>query len=113
MNEKAQGRNELDHKCAFCRRLQGNEIKQLRKLMKKNNPQAFIQMGSKYESGEGVFQSNTKSLEMYIRAAELGHVEAYYKIGILYRDGIAVEQDKSKSLAFWEISAKKGSISAS
>jgi len=68
-------------------------------------------MGAKYQSGEGVFQSDTKALELYVRAAELGHAEAYAVIAIHYQTGaIAVEQDMSKTLAFYEVAAKKGSI---
>ena len=44
--------------------------------LKKNVSDAFMDMGSKYESGEDVFQSDTKSLEMYICAAELGGRES-------------------------------------
>ena len=52
-----------------------NTIKQLKKLMKNNHPDAFIMMANNYKTGDLVFQSDTKALEMYTRAAELGHVE--------------------------------------
>ena len=68
--------------------------------MKKNNPQSFIQMADKYRSGDGVFQSDTKSLEMYICAAELGNAEAYENIGWHYEQGIVVEQNISKAFGF-------------
>ena len=104
-------------KCAFCRqpRIQSDmrEIKSLKKLMKKNNIQAFMTMAEKYESGaDGVLQSNTRALEMRIRAAELGHPEAFVNIGVHHRRGTAVEQDMSKSLEYWEVAAKKGSLNA-
>jgi len=100
-----------EHICAFCRQqAPNNYIKSLRKLMKKNNTQAFMIMAHKYKTGTQVFQSDTKSLEMYIRAAELGHADAYTKIGHYYEQGTAVEQNLSKSLAFYEVAAKKGSL---
>ena len=40
--------------------------------MKRNHPEAFMQMASEHRSGANVFQSDTKALDMYIRAAELG-----------------------------------------
>lgn len=80
--------------------------------MKKNNPDAYMQMASRYESGDGVFQSDTKALEMRIRAAELGNSQAYYFIGYFYDKGIVVEEDKSKAVEYLEISAKKGSALA-
>jgi len=59
----------LDHEmiCAFCRRPEEeNPIKSLKKLMKKKNSTAFIRMGIHYRDGDGVFQSDTKALEMFI-----------------------------------------------
>ena len=80
--------------------------------MKKNNPRAFMQMARACKSGDGVFQSDTRSLEMYIRAAELGHDQAFDAIGHFYDGGIVMEQDKSKALEYYEIAAKKGSVGA-
>ena len=71
-----------------------------------------MHMATRYHSGDGVMQSDTKSLEMYIRTAELGFPNAYTDIGTHYKRGIAVEQDKSKALSFLEIAGKKGSIIA-
>lgn len=100
-------------KCALCRQqAPNNYIKSLRKLMKKNNTQAFIIMANKYRNGAEVFQSNTKSLEMLIRAAELGEAEAYGRIGFYYKQGIAVELDMAKASTFYEVGAKKGSVHA-
>ena len=78
--------------------------------MKNDNHQAFIQMGDRYKDGRGVFQSDTKSLEMYIRAGELGHAPAYGRILHCYEHGIVVEEDMSKAVPFYEIAAKKESV---
>jgi len=101
-------------KCAFCQQLSKltykNEIKCLKKLMKKNNIQAFRQMAGHYMRGEGVIESDTRALEMYIRAAELGdYANAFAMIGDYY---FAIEQNDLKAAKFWEISAKKGSAHA-
>jgi len=105
---------QTEYKCAFCcQPPQKSDIKALKRLMKKNNPHAFMAMAEKYVSGDdGVIQSETRSLEMRIRAAELGHTRAYLLIGEYYLEGNAVEHDYSKALVFWEIAAKKGEIHA-
>jgi len=101
------------YKCAFCCQSDPkNRIKALKKLMKNNNPQAFIQMATQYEEGRGLLQSDTRSLEMYIRAAELGRAQAYAAIGEYYLSGIAVEQDASKAMVYNEVAAKKGYVIA-
>ena len=103
-----------EHKCAFCRQqAPKNPIKSLKKLMKKNNPGAYLQMAGYYRGGtDGVFQSDTKTLEMLIHAAELDHTEAFLNIGCFYLVGIGVDRDISKGVAFYEVSAKKGSVYA-
>ena len=101
--------------CAFCRQpiRSKNYTKRLRKLMKKNHPKAFMEMAESYKEGTNdVFQSDTKALEMYIRAAELGEASAFGYIGQSYDDGMVVEQDHSKAIEYYELAAKKGSIAA-
>ena len=113
LTDKEKGVTMDDYKCPFCQVTlisTKNNIKATKKLMKKENPKAYMTMARAYKEGEGVFQSDTKSLEMYIRAAELGFAEAYYKIAAYYGVGIVVEENMSKALAFNEIGAKKGSF---
>jgi len=110
-NDKKNGLPEHEVKCAFCRQPPPkNNIKALKKLMKKNNPIAFLHMAKSYEEGEEIFQSDTKALEMCIRAAELGSAQAFGLIGNNYKDGIAVETNASKAIEFYDLAAKKGSI---
>ena len=113
MENGVKRRDELG-KCAFCRQTAPNNlVKALKKLMKKNIPRAFAKMADKYEQGDdGMIQSNTKALEMYICAAELGNAKSYGCIGWYYYKGIVVEQDISKYLKFTEVAAKKGSYAA-
>ena len=119
-NDLNNGVSTDEMECAFCRQLTPmNTTKALKKLMKKNNTYAFMAMAFGYESGtDGLFQSDTKSLEMRIRAAELGSAKAFTGIGqdydsrreYFYEEGSVVKRDMSKALAFWEIAAKKGDI---
>jgi len=112
--DKANGVSEVDEfKCAFCcQPPPKNNVKALKKLMKKNIPNAFMAMAEHYEQGDDVVQSDTRAIEMYIRAAELGHVDAFGKLGNYYQKGVGVEQDGFKGLQYCQISAKKGSIQA-
>jgi len=101
--------------CAICRQpiINGNNyIKRLKKLMKKKHPEAFMEMAAEYKSGERTLQSNTKALEMYICAAELGHADAFINIGCFHLEGVVVEQDISKAVEYYEVAAKKGSVNA-
>ena len=112
MNDVEKGVKQYEQKCAFCRQPSNNNyIKLLKKLMKKNVPNAYMQMACLYRDGdEGAMQSYTRALEMLIRVAELDHPPAFGMIGKFYYDGNAVDVDRSKALAFYEIAAKKGDI---
>jgi len=100
-------------KCAFCcQQHPKNIVKALKKLMKKNEPEAFMAMARAYKKGEITLQSDTKALEMYIRAAELGHAQAYALIGHHYEDGVVVERNMSRAFEFLEIAAKRGSFTS-
>ena len=117
ITDARKGESEIaEHKCAFCRQqtLSGQRrIKAMKKLMKNNNPDVYLQMAFKYKFGEdGVIQSDTRTLEMRIRAAELGNANAFAGIGLCYREGTALEEDMSKSIEFYEVGAKKGSLTA-
>ena len=102
-----------EQKCAFCCQLDPkNHVKALKKLMKKNNTYAFLMMAERYKSGDGVFQSDTKSIEMYICAAELGNAQAYALIAHYYEAGNVVAKNMSRAFAFLHKAAKKGSLFA-
>jgi len=111
------GKQKLEEqKCPFCCQsclIGPLRIKALKKLMKKKNPDAFMQMAKHYKRGEcGVIQSDTRVLEMLIEAAELGNAHALAVIGKFYKDGLVVERDISKALNFGEVAAKNGYILA-
>ena len=111
LTEMKKGNHPDEHKCAFCQSpslIGQKRIKSLKKLMKKNDPNAFIEMVRYYKSGDGVMQSDTRALEMFIKAAEFGWADAYGFIANHHVEGAGVEQDESKSLSLYELSAKKG-----
>lgn len=114
MNER--GTREYKQNCAFCRQPtqeEGSYIKQVKRLTKKNHPVALMVMAVRYLSGDGVIQSDTKTFEMLICAAELGHAPAFGMIAHLYEeDNTVFSQNISKTLAFGEIGAKKGDVKA-
>jgi len=116
-NKKKGVKHEM--KCAFCCQPNPkNEIKALKRLMKKNSPVAYTHMAERYKKGDGVLQSDTKSLEMLVCAAELGYIGAYSVIGHYFRKSDMDATDDSldslsfKSIELMEVAAKKGDILA-
>eukprot|EP00579_Thalassiosira_antarctica_P010435 CAMPEP_0201909324 /NCGR_PEP_ID=MMETSP0903-20130614/1136_1 /ASSEMBLY_ACC=CAM_ASM_000552 /TAXON_ID=420261 /ORGANISM="Thalassiosira antarctica, Strain CCMP982" /LENGTH=262 /DNA_ID=CAMNT_0048443833 /DNA_START=85 /DNA_END=870 /DNA_ORIENTATION=- len=113
-NKMTMEENGFEDTCAFYRQPRPDpidNIKALNQLMQKNNTDAFMAMAHRYQTGDGVSQSNMKALELFIRASDLGSAVVYGFIAVHYEHGYVVEKDGSKHRAFLEISAKRGSIS--
>jgi TPR repeat protein len=96
------------HKCAFCRELmifsEKEADKRLLKRVKKNDPVATWQMGTKrYQDGDYDI-----ALEYYTKAAELGNAAAHFSLSGMYRMGQVVKKDKRKEMYHLEEAAIRG-----
>ena len=63
------------------------------KLAEDGDPVAQRQLGTLYQTGVGVSQSNEIALSWYRAAADQGDVIAFYNLGVMYDGGLGVEQD--------------------
>jgi len=110
--------NKVDNKkCPFCRtpaaRTDEEVIRNEKKRAEANDPQAIYGKGINYRDGIcGYPQDNTKALELFHRAGELGDAKSYGCIGNAYYDGQGVEVDETKAKHYWELSAIMGSETA-
>ena len=55
-------------------------------------------------------QNYNKALELWHRAAELGHLEAHNNIGFAYSNGDGVERNEKKANHYWELAAMGGDV---
>jgi len=106
--------NEVDNqKCAFCRspapKSSEELIERYERRIQANDSQAIHNQGYYYRVGKyGFPQDYVKALELFHRAAELGHAKAYASIGYSYDNGEGVEADKAKARYYYELSAMGG-----
>jgi len=110
--------NEVDNKiCPFCRiptpYTDEEAIEREKKRLEADDPIAIYNQGVCYEQGsDGYPQNYDKALELYCRAAELGHIDAYCNIGSAYIYGRGVEIDIKKASHYWELAAMRGEVVA-
>jgi len=110
--------NEVDNqKCSFCRvptpYTDEEEIERTKKRMNAGDANAVHLVGSYYFKGaEGFPQSHTKTLELWHKAAELGHVTSYYNIACIYDTGNGAELDEKKAAHYYELAAMGGNVYA-
>jgi len=100
--------------CAFCRTSPPNsnkeEIRLLKKLMKKGNGDAFNFLAFLYAHGrKGLSPDHQKASELYLKAGELGCVEGYHNLGNSYYNGRGVVIDEKKAKYYYELAAMMGS----
>jgi len=106
--------NEVDNKkCPFCRvvapKSEEETIKREKIRVDMNDPIAIYKQGCYYQVGaNGYPQDYTKALELWHRAAELGHATTYNNIGVSYENGIGVEVDEKKAKHHYELAAVGG-----
>ena len=112
------GNEIIEAKCPFCRTPapysdeEYNERLQKRVVL--DDAEAIFMLGSNYDEGRyGSPQDYEKSLELFVRAGDLGCAEAYNNVGYAYENGNGTETDKKKKAKyFFELAAIGGNIGA-
>ena len=104
--------------CAFCRTppaLSTNkeDLKRLKILMDKGNGKAFHYLAELYRCGRrGLPRDWSKSIELCLKAGELGCADGYCSLGFVYMHGQEVERDIKKAQYYFELATMGGNITA-
>ena len=98
-----------DDKCPFCNSEGGKtdeeRVEQIMKRVAANDAASISLLTNSYHHGlNGFQQDQTRAMELYARAAELGCSKAHYNLGNIYHDG----GDKKKAKFHWEAAAMAG-----
>ena len=100
---------EKDGKCPFCNSdrggKRGQEAEELSNRMRANDPASICLLAAHYNQGlGGVEQDQTKAMELYARAADLGNSKAHFFWGRYYHTG----GDSKKAKFHYEAAAMAG-----
>jgi len=69
------------------------DLAEMRKAADANDPQACLQLGLCYETGENISQDYAQARMFYEKAANGGAANAIYRLGKLHQDGLGVGPD--------------------
>jgi len=112
-----QGNEMIEKVCPFCRipvpSSEEKSIKREEKRVEANDAYAIYNLGIYHYYGRnGYPQDNTKALELWHRASELGCTNAYNSIGLAYQCGRGTGIDEKKAKYYHEQAALKGDLNA-
>ncbi|WEZ85878.1 caspase family protein (plasmid) [Rhizobium sp. 32-5/1] len=91
----------------------GEEARDLNEIaMKAGSLAAYHNMGNLYRKGLGVEKDISKAFELYLYAAERGHVEDMSNVGFMYMQGQGVKQDYALAMKWLSAAADENWSSA-
>mgnify|MGYP001440917094 CR=1 FL=1 len=70
--------------------------------------EAQLNLGEKYNNGDGVPQDYVEAVRWYRLAAEQGYANAQYNVGIMYADGDGVAEDNVLAYMWYNLAAAQG-----
>jgi TPR repeat protein len=80
-------------------------LPELRKLVRKGDPEGQLLLGWMYGSGEGLTRDDKEAVFWYRRAAETNGSQAQYQLGLLYESGTLVEKDEKEAVRWFRRAA--------
>jgi hypothetical protein len=83
-------------------------IPELKQRANMGDAGAQVDLGVKYDRGEGVRQNHTEAVRWYRNAAEQGNAQGQYNLGLMYRQGIGTPQDNAEALRWFRKAAEQG-----
>ena len=91
--------------CPFCKtppaESDEENVERVKKLMEKDNANAFYQLAGFYDRGMGMPQNRAKANEFYLEAGQLGCALAYFNLELCYDNVNGTEVDKKKAKHYY------------
>jgi serine/threonine protein kinase len=76
-------------------------------LRTRSNPAALVELGLKYEKGDGTSKDLAKAADLYRKAAEKGDAAGEFHLGMMYRDGDGLTKDPTQAAQWFTKSAQQ------
>src|SRR5690606_29127316 len=80
----------------------------IKKAAENGHVNAMYDLGSLYDSGQGVQQNYTEAVKWTKMSADKGHVGAMYNLGAFYESGEGIPQNYTEAFKWYQQAAGKG-----
>ena len=87
-------------------------IDKLKSRAASGDANAQFELGSAYQSGEGVLKNQNEAIAWCRKAAEQGHVVAQFYLGESYAKGEGLPKDLEAAATWWRKAADQGMVEA-
>ena len=83
-------------------------LDELRALAEQGDAEAQVNLGLKYDTGEGVVQDAAEAIRWYRLAADQGNANAQYILGVRFESGRGVPQDDAEAIRWLHLAVDQG-----
>jgi TPR repeat protein len=84
----------------------------LREAAERGDPPSQVNLGYRYERGDGLKQDAVEAVKWYRRAAEQGYPEGQFDLAVCYQSGTGSERDLHQAFAWYRKAADQGLAAA-
>ena len=83
-------------------------IEEVKAKAEAGDAESQVELGRRYDRGEGVVKDHAKAVKWYRKAAEQNFADAQYKFGVCYEYGRGVAEDPVEAYKWLLLSARQG-----
>src|SRR6267378_4931770 len=85
-------------------------LKEVRAKAEAGDAESEVELGRRYDKGEGVVKDHTEAAKWYRKAAEQNYAVTQYHLGLCYERGVAKNQVEELFPVFWGGTGRGGEV---
>src|SRR5438552_1017960 len=87
-------------------------IREVKAKAEAGDAESQVELGLRYDKGEGVPKDQVEAVKWYRKAAEQNHAEAQYNLGVCYAWGVGVAKDQVEAVKWLRKAAEQNDAKA-
>ena len=82
-------------------------IEEVKAKAEAGDAESEVELGRRYDKGEGVAKDQVEAVKWYRKAAEQNYAEAQYSLGVCYEHGEGVAKDEAEAVKWFRKAAEQ------